>query len=194
MLVEPLAIPDVKRLVPHVHRDARGQFSETYSQRALDAAGLSLVFVQDNHSVSNAQGVVRGLHFQTHPHAQGKLVRVTRGAVFDVAVDIRQGSPTYYLIRSEIATGGRSPINRSAMAWGKRTDVHADWFVIDFQRSARWSRRHARLSRDAGACAGAKARARRTMRRKCREGPAGRLQKGRRDRARQPAIAAGYPE
>lgn len=95
MLVEPLAIPDVKRLVPHVHRDARGQFSETYSQRALDAAGLSLVFVQDNHSVSNAQGVVRGLHFQTHPHAQGKLVRVTRGAVFDVAVDIRQGSPTY---------------------------------------------------------------------------------------------------
>ncbi len=95
MLVEPLAIADVKRLTPRVIRDERGLFSETYSQRALETEGLHVAFVQDNHSVSRAKGVVRGLHFQKPPHAQGKLVRVTRGAIFDVAVDIRQGSPTY---------------------------------------------------------------------------------------------------
>jgi dTDP-4-dehydrorhamnose 3,5-epimerase len=95
MIVEPLAIPDVKRLVPTVLRDDRGFFAETYSHRALAAAGLSVDFVQDNQSLSRVRGVVRGLHFQTHPHAQGKLVRVTRGAIFDVAVDIRRGSPTY---------------------------------------------------------------------------------------------------
>ena len=95
MLVEPLAIPDVKRLVPKVFRDERGFFSETYSKRSLDAAGISVTFVQDNHSLSRPKGVVRGLHFQKPPHAQAKLVRVSRGAIFDVAVDIRQGSPTY---------------------------------------------------------------------------------------------------
>ena len=95
MLVEPLAIPDVKRLVPRVLRDERGVFAETYSRRAFVEAGLDVTFVQDNQSVSRAKGVVRGLHFQKPPHAQGKLVRVTRGAIFDVAVDIRHGSPSY---------------------------------------------------------------------------------------------------
>jgi dTDP-4-dehydrorhamnose 3,5-epimerase len=95
MHVESLAIPDVKRLVPAVFRDERGLFAETYSQRALEAAGVRLAFVQDNHSVSRAKGVVRGLHFQKPPHAQGKPIRVTRGAIFDVALDIREGSPTY---------------------------------------------------------------------------------------------------
>jgi dTDP-4-dehydrorhamnose 3,5-epimerase len=95
MLVEPLAIPDVKRIVPKVIADSRGTFAEIYSRRALAAAGLDLDFVQDNQSMSKAKGVVRGLHFQMPPHAQGKLVRVIRGAVFDVAVDLRQGSPTY---------------------------------------------------------------------------------------------------
>lgn len=95
MVVEPLAIPEVKRLVPKVFRDARGSFCETYSRRALDAAGLAVAFVQDNHSISQARGVVRGLHFQSHPFAQGKLIRVLRGAIFDVAVDLRRGSPTY---------------------------------------------------------------------------------------------------
>jgi dTDP-4-dehydrorhamnose 3,5-epimerase len=95
MVVEPLAIPEVKRLVPKVFRDARGAFCEAYSKRALDAAGLALTFVQDNHSISHARGVVRGLHFQSHPYAQGKLVRVLRGSIFDVAVDLRRGSPTY---------------------------------------------------------------------------------------------------
>jgi dTDP-4-dehydrorhamnose 3,5-epimerase len=95
MIVEPLAIPEVKRLVPPIHRDARGAFSETYSRRALEAAGIDVDFVQDNHSVSRAKGVIRGLHYQCPPHAQAKLVRVARGAIFDVAVDIRRGSPTY---------------------------------------------------------------------------------------------------
>jgi dTDP-4-dehydrorhamnose 3,5-epimerase len=95
MLVEPLAIPEVKRLVPKINRDERGFFSETYSKRALEAAGIGVTFVQDNHSLSVQKGVVRGLHFQEPPRAQGKLVRVSRGAIFDVAVDIRQGSPTY---------------------------------------------------------------------------------------------------
>jgi dTDP-4-dehydrorhamnose 3,5-epimerase len=95
MLVEPLAIPDVKRLVPRVFRDQRGAFAESYNRRALEAAGVAVTFVQDNQSVSHEAGVVRGLHFQKHPRAQGKLVRVIRGAIFDVAVDIRMGSPTY---------------------------------------------------------------------------------------------------
>jgi dTDP-4-dehydrorhamnose 3,5-epimerase len=95
MLVESLGIADVKRLAPKVFRDERGLFAETYSQKALAAAGLDVAFVQDNHSVSHAKGVVRGLHFQKPPHAQGKLVRVVRGAIFDVAVDIREGSPSY---------------------------------------------------------------------------------------------------
>jgi dTDP-4-dehydrorhamnose 3,5-epimerase len=95
MLVEPLAIPDVKRIVPKVLADPRGTFAETYSRRALAAAGIDAEFVQDNHSVSKAKGVVRGLHFQLPPHAQGKLVRVVRGAILDVALDLRQGSPTY---------------------------------------------------------------------------------------------------
>jgi dTDP-4-dehydrorhamnose 3,5-epimerase len=95
MVVEPLAIPEVKRLVPDIFRDERGAFSETYSLRALEAAGIGTNFVQDNHSVSRSKGVVRGLHFQKPPHAQAKLVRVAHGAIFDVAVDIRKGSPTY---------------------------------------------------------------------------------------------------
>lgn len=95
MQVEQLEIPDVKRITPTVHRDARGFFSETYNSRVLAQAGIHATFIQDNHSLSRAKGVVRGLHFQTAPHAQGKLVRVSRGAIWDVAVDIRPGSPTY---------------------------------------------------------------------------------------------------
>lgn len=95
MHVEALAIPDVKRFTPRVFRDERGLFAETYSQRALAEADVHAMFVQDNHSLSSAKGVVRGLHFQKPPHPQGKLVRVVRGAIFDVAVDIRQGSPSF---------------------------------------------------------------------------------------------------
>lgn len=95
MKVTRLAIPDVLLLEPVRHRDHRGFFSETFSKRALAEAGVEIDFVQDNHSLSGERGVVRGLHFQTEPAAQDKLVRVPRGAVFDVAVDLRHGSPTF---------------------------------------------------------------------------------------------------
>jgi dTDP-4-dehydrorhamnose 3,5-epimerase len=93
--VQPLDIPDVKILVPERHGDQRGFFSETYSRRALEDAGIDIDFVQDNHAFSAQKGTLRGLHFQTPPYAQHKLVRVVRGAIFDVAVDLRVGSPTY---------------------------------------------------------------------------------------------------
>jgi dTDP-4-dehydrorhamnose 3,5-epimerase len=90
-----LAIPDVVLFEPKVFADARGAFFESFSQREFEeATGLSRSFVQDNHSIS-AKGVLRGLHYQLPPHAQGKLVRVIAGAAFDVAVDIRMGSPTF---------------------------------------------------------------------------------------------------
>ena len=95
MHIEHLIIPDVKMLTPKKHSDHRGFFSEVYSRKALTTAGIDIEFVQDNHSLSSAKGTVRGLHFQTPPFAQGKLVRVVRGSVFDVAVDLRQSSPTY---------------------------------------------------------------------------------------------------
>jgi|TARA_B110000967_G_scaffold202637_1_gene241852 dTDP-4-dehydrorhamnose 3,5-epimerase len=89
------ALPDVIRILPSRFGDHRGFFSETYSQLAYANLGIEAVFVQDNHSLSAAVGTVRGLHFQVPPHAQAKLVRCGRGAIFDVAVDIRRGSPTY---------------------------------------------------------------------------------------------------
>ena len=95
MKATPLAIADVVLLEPTVFRDERGYFFESFNQRVFDAAiGRQVVFVQDNHSRSVC-GVLRGLHYQLPPHAQGKLVRVTRGKVFDVAVDIRRSSATF---------------------------------------------------------------------------------------------------
>jgi dTDP-4-dehydrorhamnose 3,5-epimerase len=88
-------IAEVKLIVPRIHRDHRGFFSETYNKTGLAAMGADLEFVQDNHSLSVERGVVRGLHFQIPPFAQDKLVRVIRGSIFDVAVDIRRESPTY---------------------------------------------------------------------------------------------------
>lgn len=95
MQVTPTAIEGVLILEPRVFGDDRGFFLESYNQQAFDkAVGHPVAFVQDNHSRS-ARGVLRGLHYQREPHAQGKLVRVTQGSVFDVAVDIRAGSPTW---------------------------------------------------------------------------------------------------
>jgi dTDP-4-dehydrorhamnose 3,5-epimerase len=90
----PLAIPDVILVEPRVFGDDRGYFLETYKQSAFADAGIPDVFVQYNHSHS-AHGVLRGLHYQLHPMAQGKLLSVMAGEIFDVAVDIRRGSPTY---------------------------------------------------------------------------------------------------
>jgi dTDP-4-dehydrorhamnose 3,5-epimerase len=87
------ALPGVLIIEPRVFGDARGFFMETWNAAGFAAAGLDLTFVQDNHSRSQ-KGVLRGLHFQ-NPGPQGKLVRITRGAVFDVAVDLRESSPTF---------------------------------------------------------------------------------------------------
>ena len=95
MKVIPLAIPDVVLLEPKVFGDERGFFYESYNQQAFQqATGLDVTFVQDNHSRS-ARNVLRGLHYQLPPKAQGKLVRAVVGEVFDVAVDIREDSPTF---------------------------------------------------------------------------------------------------
>ena len=94
MKVTDLKLPGLKLIEPDVHRDARGYFAETYNEARYRAAGIDAVFVQDNESFSQ-KGVIRGLHWQAAPHSQAKLVRVIRGAVWDVAVDLRKGSPTF---------------------------------------------------------------------------------------------------
>lgn len=95
MKIENLGIPDVKLVTPRKFGDNRGFFSETWKANALADAGIAVDFVQDNHAFSAAPNTVRGLHFQLPPMAQDKLVRVTRGAILDVAVDIRRSSPTF---------------------------------------------------------------------------------------------------
>jgi dTDP-4-dehydrorhamnose 3,5-epimerase len=93
--LEPLEIPDVKLITPHRFQDPRGSFSETWNQRGFADAGIPGPFIQDNHVLSTVAGVVRGLHCQIGRNAQGKLVRAVKGAIYDVAVDIRRGSPTF---------------------------------------------------------------------------------------------------
>lgn len=95
LAVEPTAIPDVRIVTPKKFGDHRGFFSETYNRKAFAEAGLALDFVQDNHSLSAQVGTLRGLHFQSPPFAQDKLVRVTRGRILDIAVDIRRSSPSF---------------------------------------------------------------------------------------------------
>jgi len=95
MLIEDTPLSGVKILTPKRFGDARGFFSESWNKQLLADHGITLEFVQDNHSLSAQVGTVRGLHFQSPPHAQDKLVRCGQGALFDVAVDIRKGSPTY---------------------------------------------------------------------------------------------------
>ena len=95
MKVTPLKIPEVKLIEPDVFEDERGFFFESFNQQKFnEAIGQEITFVQDNHSKSS-KGVLRGLHYQDPPYAQGKLIRIVAGEVFDVAVDIRKGSPTY---------------------------------------------------------------------------------------------------
>jgi dTDP-4-dehydrorhamnose 3,5-epimerase len=93
--VEATEIPAVKIITPKKHGDHRGFFSETYNRASFAEVGIDLVFVQDNHSLSATVGTLRGLHFQSAPFAQDKLVRVTKGRILDVAVDIRASSPTF---------------------------------------------------------------------------------------------------
>ncbi|MFE0013704.1 dTDP-4-dehydrorhamnose 3,5-epimerase [Mesorhizobium sp. NPDC059054] len=96
MQIEMLPIPGLALIIPRRFRDSRGWFSESWNKRALETAGLNLPeFVQDNHSLSHEPSTVRGLHFQSPPHAQGKLVRCGRGRLFDAVVDVRKGSPMF---------------------------------------------------------------------------------------------------
>ena len=95
MQITKTKLEGVVILTPKKFGDDRGFFSETYNRRALQAAGIDLEFVQDNQSLSVQPGVVRGLHFQTPPFAQDKLIRVIRGSILDVAVDLRRNSPTF---------------------------------------------------------------------------------------------------
>lgn len=95
MNIEKTALEGVLILTPARHGDARGFFSESWNHKRMLDAGLDFDFVQDNHSLSTEQGTLRGLHYQSPPHAQAKLVRCSKGHLFDVAVDIRKGSPTF---------------------------------------------------------------------------------------------------
>lgn len=105
MKATPLALPEVLLIEPRAYEDHRGLFFESYNARAFAAAaGDNVAFVQDNQSVSRA-GVLRGLHYQLAPHAQGKLVRVAFGEVFDVAVDVRKSSPTFGRWTGEVLSG-----------------------------------------------------------------------------------------
>lgn len=142
------AVDDVLVLEPRVFGDARGFFYESFNRQAFETAtGLSVDFVQDNHSKS-AQGVLRGLHFQLAPHAQGKLVRVIQGEVFDVAVDIRKDSPTYGKWHGEILSAenrkqmwipaglahGFLVVSETAEFLYKTTDYYAP----ELERCLRW--------------------------------------------------------
>ncbi|WP_372891613.1 dTDP-4-dehydrorhamnose 3,5-epimerase [Rhodosalinus sp.] len=95
MQIERTPLPGVVLVTPLRHGDARGFFSESWNRARMAEAGFDIDFVQDNHSLSASAGTVRGLHYQAPPHAQIKLVRCGRGRLFDVAVDMRRGSPTY---------------------------------------------------------------------------------------------------
>ena len=95
MQIEPTSLPGVLVLTPRAFADARGRFSETWSRARLAAAGIDLDFVQDNESLSSSPGTLRGLHYQSPPMAQDKLVRVLAGRILDVAVDVRRGSPRF---------------------------------------------------------------------------------------------------
>jgi dTDP-4-dehydrorhamnose 3,5-epimerase len=95
MQIEHTSLDGVVVLTPKKFGDDRGWFSETWNANRMAELGLNIHFVQDNHSMSAKAGTLRGLHYQSPPHAQDKLVRCTRGSIFDVAVDIRVGSPTY---------------------------------------------------------------------------------------------------
>lgn len=93
--IRDIGFGEVLEIVPVKHGDDRGFFSETYNAKTFAEAGLDVTFVQDNHSLSASVGTLRGLHYQAPPFAQGKLVRVARGEILDIAVDIRHGSPTF---------------------------------------------------------------------------------------------------
>ena len=148
MKVLPTAIDGVLILEPQVFEDERGLFMESFNQAAFDAAvGCEVRFVQDNH-VRSAHGVLRGLHFQAAPQAQGKLVRVTHGAMFDVAVDVRAGSPTFgRWVGVELSGGNHRQLwlppglAHGYLVTGDSADVHyktTRYRSVEAERGIRW--------------------------------------------------------
>jgi dTDP-4-dehydrorhamnose 3,5-epimerase len=139
MLIERLDIPDVLLVTPRRHGDARGYFAEVFRADRLGEFADQLEFVQDNESRSAEAGTLRGLHFQSEPFAQAKLVRVVRGSVFDVAVDIRQGSPTFgrHVARTLSAESGTQLFIPSGFAHGLCT-LEPDT-VVTYKVSAYYS-------------------------------------------------------
>lgn len=95
MFVEKTELPGILLITPKRFGDNRGFFSESWNKRTFSDHGIDLEFVQDNHSLSARKGTIRGLHFQSPPHAQAKLIRCGRGRIFDVSVDVRRGSPSF---------------------------------------------------------------------------------------------------
>ena len=143
MNVTNLAIDAVKLIVPRKFSDSRGYFVETWNRRALaEAAGIDVDFVQDNASLSRQAGTVRGLHYQTPPMAQAKLVRLLRGSIFDVAVDIRRASPTFgrYVGAVLTADGGEQLFMPAGFAHGFCT-LEPDT-EIAYKVSSFYSREH----------------------------------------------------
>lgn len=148
MDIEKTALPGVLLLTPRRIGDARGFFAETWNRARMEAAGLQIDFVQDNHSLSAAPNTIRGLHFQAPPHAQDKLVRCGRGVLFDVAVDIRKGSPTYgQWTGAELsAENGRQLLVPAGFAHGFATRLPdteiiykcSDYYTPETEGALRW--------------------------------------------------------
>ncbi len=141
LTVAPTAIEAVKVITPKSFGDARGIFTETYNQKRFHEHDVTLEFVQDNQSSSRDVGTVRGLHFQSHPAAQDKLVRVLRGSILDVAVDLRRSSPTYGKWVSEVlsAENGKQLLVPIGFAHGFCTlepDTHVLYKVTNFYSAA----------------------------------------------------------
>jgi dTDP-4-dehydrorhamnose 3,5-epimerase len=137
-------LSDVLIIEPRVFRDERGWFAETYRKSEFEAFGITLPFLQDNHSRSTSKGVLRGLHFQKEPTAQGKLVRCVVGEVFDVAVDIRKGSPTYGRWDSEILSA-----ENQSMVWVPPGYAHGfltttDIAEVQYKVTSEYSKTHDR--------------------------------------------------
>lgn len=95
MNITELKISDVKIIEPDIHEDYRGYYFESYSERNLKTCGIETIFIQDNHLMSLKRGTIRGIHFQNNPKAQAKLLRCTKGIIYDVVVDLRKNSPTF---------------------------------------------------------------------------------------------------
>jgi dTDP-4-dehydrorhamnose 3,5-epimerase len=146
--IRPLGLDGVVVLVPKRHGDHRGFFSETYNKKAFSEAGIAVDFVQDNHSMSADEGTIRGLHFQTPPFAQAKLVRVIRGSILDVVVDVRRASPTFgkWVSAQITAAGGEQILVPVGFAHGictlePDTEVIykvSEYYSLEHDKGVRW--------------------------------------------------------